>query len=32
MDALSEVWTFTTGSGPLALQATTWGAIKALYR
>jgi hypothetical protein len=31
-DALSDVWTFTTGDGPLAVRSTTWGAIKALYQ
>ncbi len=31
-DALSEVWTFTTGDGTLAVHTSTWGAIKAMYR
>jgi hypothetical protein len=31
-DALSEVWSFTTGDGTLAVRATTWGAIKAMYK
>lgn len=31
-DALSDVWTFTTGEGPLTIQTSTWGGIKALYR
>ena len=30
-DALSEVWTFTTGDGTVPVRSTTWGAIKALY-
>jgi hypothetical protein len=31
-DALSDVWSFTTGEGTLGVQASTWGRIKALYR
>jgi hypothetical protein len=31
-DALSDVWSFTTGDGPVAVQSSTWGRIKALYR
>jgi hypothetical protein len=31
-DALSDVWTFTTGGGPLAVSPSTWGAVKAFYR
>ena len=31
-NALSDVWTFTTGDGPVKVQSTTWGAIKSLYR
>jgi len=28
----SEVFSFTTGDGPLAVDSTTWGRVKALYR
>jgi hypothetical protein len=28
----SELFSFTTGDGPLAVEATTWGRVKALYR
>ncbi len=31
-NALSEVWTFTTGEGTVAVRTSTWGGIKALYR
>ena len=30
--AYSDLWSFTTGSGPLATQPSTWGRVKALYR
>jgi hypothetical protein len=30
--AQSDVFSFTTGDGPLAVEATTWGRVKALYR
>jgi len=29
--AVSPLWTFTTGDGPVATEVTTWGRIKALY-
>jgi hypothetical protein len=32
LGASSEVFSFTTGSGPLATEAMTWGHVKALYR
>jgi len=28
----SELFSFTTGDGPLAVESTTWGRVKALYR
>jgi len=31
-DALSDLWTFTTGDATVAVRTSTWGAIKALYR
>jgi len=31
-DGASEVFSFTTGDGPLAVESTTWGRVKALYR
>lgn len=31
-DALSVVWSFTTGEATLTVKSSTWGAIKALYR
>lgn len=31
-NALSAVWSFTTGDGPLTVQSSTWGRIKAFYR
>jgi hypothetical protein len=30
--ANSDVWSFTTGSGPLPAAASTWGHVKSLYR
>lgn len=30
--ASSQVFTFTTGDGPVAARATTWGHVKAMYR
>ena len=27
----SPLWSFTTGGGPVAVEATTWGRVKALY-
>ncbi|HEX6791331.1 MAG TPA: hypothetical protein VF247_08485 [Candidatus Krumholzibacteria bacterium] len=30
--ALSPLWSFSTGEGPVEIEASTWGRIKALYR
>jgi hypothetical protein len=30
--AVSQIWSFTTGSGPVAVEQSTWGRVKALYR
>jgi hypothetical protein len=31
-DGVSRVWSFTTGDGPVPVERSTWGTIKALYR
>src|SRR5262245_8584866 len=31
-DALSDMWTFTTGEATVSVHSSTWGAIKAMYR
>lgn len=28
----SDLWSFTTGAGPVATEQSTWGRVKALYR
>jgi hypothetical protein len=28
----SETWSFTTGDGPVAVETSTWGRVKALYK